>query len=404
MLVLLLALVFTAVAALNDRFFLGTPTIIVNINTPPTQYTSQVWKALKKAASPFVPELTEQQGNQLHAIFDRKWLLWKRLIEIGAYWEKVSGSENLLTITNAAAAAAAAAAHDSGPRDSETPRQNERPGPAGATTTADRRADRPGAPGGKLMARLPTHSRPTSSGGGSSSSNKNNTNSNTNRRRSGGSGKGGTVRLKGIGGESRAAAYGPRGESWAAAYGPNTVRAPGDIVDSEGDMDVDVGMDGDDSRAAAREGEGGGGTGAGKRSSVHGSRAKSGALTVTASSAAGAKAGAGTYAETGAGSDSEVIDIDELEEGDGGKRARRKDNARPAKRSRGEKGKERAEEGREPRQPPDMTRRRGVGELSCPYCGEETGPRVAKHLEECYRQVGEAGMFFCILVKYGFYW
>lgn len=36
----------------------------------------------------------------------RRWRLWKRLIEIGAYWEKVSGFKNLLAVTTAAKTAA----------------------------------------------------------------------------------------------------------------------------------------------------------------------------------------------------------------------------------------------------------------------------------------------------------
>lgn len=62
------------------------------------------------ASKPEIPLLGRRNEERLRLMVDRKWRLWKRLIEIGAYWEKVSGSTNLLAITHEAYANAAAAA------------------------------------------------------------------------------------------------------------------------------------------------------------------------------------------------------------------------------------------------------------------------------------------------------
>ncbi|CAN0404769.1 unnamed protein product, partial [Ectocarpus fasciculatus] len=82
----------------------------------------QIGLAMKKVEFPRVPGFKTERETALHGLVVRRCRLWQRLIEIGAYWEKVSGSRGgLLTSTKtaaqtssrqatAAAAAAAAAA------------------------------------------------------------------------------------------------------------------------------------------------------------------------------------------------------------------------------------------------------------------------------------------------------
>lgn len=50
---------------------------------------------MKRLQQPRPPEITLQHESMLRALVERRRRLWKRLIEIGAYWEKVSGSRGL---------------------------------------------------------------------------------------------------------------------------------------------------------------------------------------------------------------------------------------------------------------------------------------------------------------------
>ncbi|CAN0525424.1 unnamed protein product [Ectocarpus sp. 12 AP-2014] len=82
----------------------------------------QVGLAMKKVEFPRVPGFKTKRETALHGLVVRRCRLWQRLIEIGAYWEKVSGSRvGVLAATKTAAqtssrkaTAAAAAAAASG--------------------------------------------------------------------------------------------------------------------------------------------------------------------------------------------------------------------------------------------------------------------------------------------------
>ncbi|CBN77483.1 expressed unknown protein [Ectocarpus siliculosus] len=64
----------------------------------------QVGLAMKKVEFPRVPGFKTERETALHALVVRKCRLWQRLIEIGAYWEKVSGSRvGVLAATRTAA-------------------------------------------------------------------------------------------------------------------------------------------------------------------------------------------------------------------------------------------------------------------------------------------------------------
>lgn len=66
----------------------------------------QVSTAARRLGKPRAPALSNHHEEELYAMVHRRWRLWKRLIEIGAYWEKVSGYKNLLATTTAAKTAA----------------------------------------------------------------------------------------------------------------------------------------------------------------------------------------------------------------------------------------------------------------------------------------------------------
>lgn len=333
---------------------------------------------MRKIEFPQVPGFKTERESAVQAMVVRRCRLWQRLIEIGAYWEKVSGSRSLAATAKGAAqnsrrqAAAAAATAAAAAAGNDAPDENEvqRPGSTAAASGAGAAAAGSGGSTAASQAAV-VGAEGTGGASGLPAANARQT----------------PVPMEVDGGSGAAAAQetpiasGREGTEETAKNPPPEFPAPTetDRTGAEPEVEVDVGLEGAD-------------------------------LDSTAVGEAWTYAAVGNlnvvwYCPPGGGevdrlsNRAQLVDFWKKRHGHaqvpGWFTFRGKDapahwkrtqvgqvceEARPTKKAKADAAAAAAAAA-------DGAAIGGVQNLACVYCGEQTGPRVNEHLEQCYRMV-----------------
>lgn len=368
----------------------------------------QVGQSMKKLQQPRVPAFKGKQEDDLHVMVRRRYRLWKRLIEIGAYWEKVSGSRSLFTVTSAAQASARQAASTTGGEAAAGGDVQARSNVGNTTAEETRKAaateGREGGGGGEGASRAELSSakdaaaalekleqvgkvavdmaksaqkdaqdaggvqQATPSEQSAESAGQGSTTVTSHTPSTGSKGKGKATEAPAEPSTAAAAVTSGAEKSTArpsmssprlsqvsdadsfplsAADTSANVAILAGEADAEAEVDVDVGIEAEPAFEL---------------------RTQSGLPEAPGLGQGRQAAGAQANVSSTSGRPS----------------AEPREEPRPTKRLKRATSKTREELAR---QPSERIERDGVEGLTCVYCGEETGPRVTKHLEECYRQV-----------------
>lgn len=338
---------------------------------------------MRKVEFPRVPGFKTEREAAVQAMVVRRCRLWQRLIEIGAYWEKVSGSKSLAASAKgaaqnsrrqAAAAAAAAAAGHAAPDQNGVQR-------SGGTTAASGAGASAAGGGGTAAAPRTAVAGAGGTGGASGLPAANSRQAAVAMEidGAGGGGGGGAAAPQ----SAAPAASGRKSGTGEAATNPTSefpTPIEMDRTGAEPEIDVDVGLDGADP-ISTMVGEAwtyaavgnlnvvwycppGGGEAdrlSNRAQLVEYWQRKHGHTQVPGWFTFRGKDAPAHWKRTQVGQPSE--------------------DSRPAKKAKADAVAAAAAAAA------DGAQISGVHDLSCVYCGEQAGPRVNEHLEQCYRMV-----------------
>ena len=362
---------------------------------------AQVGTTLKKLQSPRPPVINQQHEATLRVVVERRRRLWKRLIEIGSYWGTITGSRSL-----------------SGGRPYwQQQRAGARAGVDQVGTTGGVNGGGDGARGGKVgdggegdggSSGRGSGGGCVANGGGSAANGGGNAASSAElstaplkrpkRERVDWRGAGRGDNVEGAGdhsevGQATAAAAAANRSGVEASTKTHASRRRSDITSAEREMDVDVG---DDASKASQSHFTGTissapqavGLGDSDREGGGALRDRQGRREISAAAEAANGVANAAGDPPPAGGATEAKPSKNMKSAPSFVQGNSKEGSRsqvppllvptplalplPL-----------------PPPPPEKIPRHGVEHLSCVYCGEETGPEVADHLEDCYLQVGK---------------